>query len=148
MCTFTSRKQLPVPLTVRGPWLARQFTRSVLCRRHADEAETGALLLVSELVTSAVGTPTARVEVAVDCWETAVVLSLRAAAGSDLLGHDEHAQLTAVLLDRLTMSWGVEQSPEGGVVLWCMLPTTPLGQDDADLTGLLDDVSSRVWQSS
>jgi len=145
MCTFTSRKQLPVPRTVRGPWLARQFTRSVLCRRHADEVETGALLLVSELVTSAVGTATARVEVAIDCWETAVVLSLRAAAGSDLLGHGEHARLTEILLEQLTMSWGVEETPAGGVVLWCMLPTTSQGPD-ADLTGLLDDVCSRVWQ--
>jgi hypothetical protein len=146
MCTFTSRKQLPVPLTVRAPWLARQFTRSVLCRHHADDAETGALLLVSELVTSAVATAPARVEVAIDCWETVVVLSIRAAAGSELPGHGEHGRLTEILLDQLTMSWGVEQTPEGGVVLWCMLPTA--SQQEGDLTGLLDDISGRVWQSS
>jgi hypothetical protein len=114
---------MPVPATVRGPWQARQFSRRWLCPEHAGEIEWEALLVVSELVKDSLVRRAAPIRLSLDCWGSAVVISVEDHAPPAPLD-EEGRQVALFLLETLTADWGVE--PMGtGRRIWAMVRTAP-----------------------
>lgn len=112
-----------MPATVRGPWQARQFTRQWLCSEHAGEIEWEALLVASELVKDALVRGAAPIRLSLDCWGSAVVISVEDQASPAPLDEDNR-QLALFLLETVTADWGIEAMGPGRRI-WAMVRTAP-----------------------
>lgn len=124
LCTVVAPARVLVPATTRGPWVAREFARSRLCPVHAADIEVEASMLVSELTKDAVRDGRAPVTVAVECWTSAIAVSVTARESNADVEPNPSRLLTTLLLDRLTVGWGIE-SLGAGLILWGLVPTVP-----------------------
>jgi hypothetical protein len=120
-----------VPRQETGPWLARHFAAAALCPEHAGDLGFEVSLVASELAKDVMYHAGAPVTLSVDCWGSAVVISLRDTAARDPRVDSQREKLTALMLERLTDGWGMEVDGSGGRTFWCLLPASPTSADHA-----------------
>lgn len=125
MCITTPMTTEPLPSAEAAPAGARAFVLDRLCRTHAADAEAAAMLLASELVADALSCGEVPGSITVECREGEVSIEVASRSTDAATQHGWQRDLRAVLLDKVSRSWGRDRVGDE-VVRWCTVPTGTL----------------------
>ena len=125
MCNVTPDSSCELPSSLHAPSLARGFVQSTLCREHAESAEPAVTLLTDELVTQAVLYGAPPVALTLRCGVIEVTIEVTDSAPEYAEPQKPSHELSMLLVDKVSHSWGSEPS-DGGKLVWCKLPSGAL----------------------
>lgn len=145
MCDYTPDSTCALPNSLQAPSFARGFVQSALCLEHAQTAEAVVTLLTDELVTQALlyGAPPVSLTVRCCGSEVAVEVSDSAPEPPDRPAPDQ--ELSRLLVDKISHSWGVERV-ESGKRVWCRVPSGALPKPRAPLPWSVEQVRATTAQ--
>lgn len=125
MCDYTPDSTCALPNSLQAPSFARGFVQSSLCCEHAQTAEAVVTLLTDELVTQALLYGAPPVTVTLRCLESEVAVEVADSAAEPPESTAPDHELSRLLVDKISHSWGVERS-ECGKTVWCRVPSGAL----------------------
>jgi hypothetical protein len=111
---------------VQAPSLARSFVQSMLCKEHAQSADAVVTLLTDELVTQALLYGAPPIEVTLKCHVTELTIEVADAAQEPTAPPAPDHELSMLLVDKVSHSWGTTMVEGDGKVVWCTVPSGAL----------------------
>ncbi|MGN6132439.1 MAG: ATP-binding protein [Nocardioidaceae bacterium] len=146
MCDYTPDSTCALPNSLQAPSFARGFVQSTLCREHAQTAEAVVTLLTDELVTQALLYGAPPVTVTLRCEDSEVTVEVSDAAPEPPERTAPDHELSRLLVDKISHSWGVERA-EGGKTVWCRVPSGALPKPRAPLPWSVEPARAATGQS-
>ena len=147
MCDYTPDSTCALPNSLQAPSFARGFIQSALCFEHAQTAEAVITLLTDELVTQALLYGAPPVTVTLRCCEAEVAVEVSDSAPDPPEATAPDHELSRLLVDKISHSWGVERAA-GGKTVWCRVPSGALPKARTPLPWSVEQVRTTTARSS